>query len=75
MIKRTTIEIDQDLLARAKRALGAKTARATVEEALRRVEQQAEGSRAERISNQRRYLHQLGAHVDIAVLESEDMWR
>lgn len=75
MAKRTTIEIDEALLARAKRALGAKTARATVEEALRRVGQLAEDSRAERISNQQRYLHQLAAHADIAVLESEEMWR
>ena len=37
MLKRTTIEIDDELLARAKRALGETTARATVEEALRRV--------------------------------------
>jgi Arc/MetJ family transcription regulator len=32
MIKRTTIEIDDDLLNRAKRTLGEATARATVEE-------------------------------------------
>jgi len=38
MIKRTTIEIDEELLVRAKRALGEKTARATVEEALRRLQ-------------------------------------
>jgi len=37
MIKRTTIEIDDDLLNRAKEALGEATARATVEEALRRA--------------------------------------
>lgn len=73
MTKRRTVEIDEDLLARAKRALGAKTARATVEEALRRVAQLAEDSRATRISNQQRYLHELGAHADIAVLESGEM--
>lgn len=75
MTKRTTIEIDEDLLARAKRALGAKTARATVEEALRRVAQQAADSGAQRASNQKRYLHQLATHADIKVLESEEMWR
>ncbi|HEY2295748.1 MAG TPA: type II toxin-antitoxin system VapB family antitoxin [Thermoanaerobaculia bacterium] len=37
MIKHTTIEIDDDLLNRAKKALGEATARATVEEALRRA--------------------------------------
>jgi Arc/MetJ family transcription regulator len=75
LTKRTTIEIDEALLARAKRALGLKTARATIEEALRVVEQQTQDSGAERISNQQRYLHQLAAHADIAVLASEEMWR
>lgn len=75
MVKRTTIEIDEELLARAKRALGAKTARATVEEALRRVDQGAEDAFAERSSNQRSYLKQLAAHADLSVLESEEMWR
>lgn len=75
MTKRTTIEIDEDLLARAKRALGAKTARATIEEALRRVEQETQDAGAERISNQKRYLHQLAAHAEIAVLQSDEMWR
>jgi Arc/MetJ family transcription regulator len=37
MLKRTTLEIDDELLARAKRALGSPTTRATVEEALRRA--------------------------------------
>jgi len=36
MIKLTTIEIDDDLLNRARKALGEATAQATVEEALRR---------------------------------------
>jgi Arc/MetJ family transcription regulator len=75
MRKRTTIELDEDLLARAKRALGAKTARATVDEALRTVVRQAEESSAERISNQRRYLHQLSSHADATVLGSAEMWR
>ncbi len=42
MIKRTTIELDIQLLDRAKRALGQPTTRATVEEALRRAAEQAE---------------------------------
>ena len=36
MIRRTTVEIDEELLARAKRALGRETTRGTIEEALRR---------------------------------------
>ena len=46
MPKRTTIELDEDLLARAKLALGEKTTRGVVEEALRRAAEGAEvGSR------------------------------
>lgn len=75
MIRRTTIEIDERLLARAKKALGAKTARATVEEALRRAADTAEGAREERVAGQRRYLQRLGTQADLKVLGSEDMWR
>jgi Arc/MetJ family transcription regulator len=75
MPKRTTIEIDEELLARAKRALGYTTTRATVEEALRRAADDAEGNQAERSERQRRYLEELGSHADLAVLASEEMWR
>lgn len=70
---RTTIEIDDDLLNRVKEALGEATARATVEEALRR----AAGTATERAraAKQRRYLEQLSLRVDVAVLASEEMWR
>ena len=71
MIKRTTIEIDDDLLNRAKRALGEATARATVEEALRRVAASPETEHARRAAKQRRYLEQLSLRVDVAVLASE----
>ena len=75
MLKRTTIEIDEDLLTRAKRALGCQTTRATVEEALRRAAQQAEGDHSERAARQRRYFERLTSHVDVEVLASEEMWR
>jgi Arc/MetJ family transcription regulator len=75
MPKRTTIEIDDDLLARAKRALGCATTRATVEEALRRAADQAERARDERAAQQRRYLKRLSQHVDVDLLASEQMWR
>ena len=55
MTKRTTIEIDEQLLARAKRALGRPTTRATVEEALRRAAEQAEDEHEERAARQREY--------------------
>lgn len=75
MKRRTTIEIDEELLERARRALGSTTTRATVEEALRRVAELVEDERAERAAGQRAYLERLASRVDIAVLESDDMWR
>jgi len=75
MIKRTTIEIDQQLLDRAKRALGESTARATVEEALRRAADGAETEQARHTERQRHYLQKLATHVDLSVLASEQMWR
>lgn len=75
MVKRTTIEIDEQLLARAKRALGCTTTRATVEEALRRAADDAEHARDERADRQRRYLQRLSERIDVEVLASEEMWR
>ena len=75
MTKRTTIELDQELLERAKQALGQATTRATVEEALRRAADSAEADRTRRAAKQRRYLEQLSRRVDVAVLAREEMWR
>jgi Arc/MetJ family transcription regulator len=75
MIKRTTIEIDQGLLERAREALGETTTRSTVERALRLVADSTETDRARRAVNQRRYLKQFTKRVDISVLVSEEMWR
>ena len=75
MIKHTPIEIDDDLLNRAKKALGEATARAAVEEALRRAVAGAETELERRVAKQRRYLEQLSLRVDVAVLASEEMWR
>jgi len=75
MTNRTTVEIDQDLLERARQALGEDTTQRTVEEALRRVADSSEEERSRRAANQLRYLAQLGEHADLAVLESEQMWR
>jgi Arc/MetJ family transcription regulator len=75
MPKRTTIEIDEDLLARAKRALGHSTTRATVEDALRRAADSAESAQGERRARQARFLDRIEALVDLSVLRSEDMWR
>lgn len=73
-VKRTTIELDEELLARAKRALGARTTRATVEEALRRVAEEAEDRQAHRASEQMRYLVGLPSRADLDVLGSGEMW-
>jgi Arc/MetJ family transcription regulator len=75
MPKRTTIEIDEELLERAKQALGAPTTRATVEQALRRAAEGAEADRETRAAKQLRYLERLGLRVDVALLDSEQMWR
>jgi Arc/MetJ family transcription regulator len=75
MKKRTTIEIDDDLLARARRALGNQTTRATVEEALRRLANSADHDREARAARQLSYLRRLSSHADMAVLASEEIWR
>lgn len=75
MAKRTTIEIDEDLLDRAKRALDQPTTRGTVEEALRRAAESAESEQARRAARQRRFFETLGSRLDLAVLGSEEMWR
>ncbi|HVL04470.1 MAG TPA: type II toxin-antitoxin system VapB family antitoxin [Acidimicrobiales bacterium] len=73
--KRTTIEIDEALLARAKRPLGHTTTWATVEDALRRAADRAEREHAERAARQARFFDRLDARVDVSVLLSEEMWR
>lgn len=75
MVQRTTVEIDQELLVRAKRALGCRTTRATIEEALRRASVDAEEAGEQRAGRQRRYLRTLSGRVDPAVLASGEMWR
>jgi Arc/MetJ family transcription regulator len=72
---RTTIEIDEELLDRAKRAIGAKTTRATVAEALRRMADAAEAENRDRGARQQRYLRQLSARADVDLLASGEMWR
>jgi Arc/MetJ family transcription regulator len=73
--RRTTIEIDEQLLARAKRALRCRTTRGAVEEALRRAAEAAENEHDERARHQRAYLRSLTKRVDRSVLDSEEMWR
>lgn len=74
-VRRTTIEIDEDLLAHAKKALGLDTARATVEEALRQAAQRADTASDDRAERQRILLRKLPTMVDVDVLASDAMWR
>ncbi len=74
-MRRTTIEIDEDLLARAKRALGLHTTRATVDEALRRAARDAEANHAARAERQLKFLGGLDDWTDPEALGSEEMWR
>jgi len=75
MKRRTTIEIDDALLERARKALGSTTTRATVEEALRRAAETAEGEQNERAARQLRFFKNLSKRVDLDVLASDEMWR
>ena len=75
MIRRTTMEIDDDLLKRARQALGARTNRATVEEALKRVAAGAETEATLRSERQRGYLERLATRIDREALRSGQMWR
>lgn len=75
MPRRTTVEIDEELLAKAKRALALKTTRDTIEESLRRAVAQEDAQQAERARKQSEYLKDLSRLVDIDVLRSDEMWR
>lgn len=75
MVRRTTIELDPALVERAKRALGMKTTRATVEEALRRAADAGEAEQDRRSIRQRQYLKRLKALAELDVLAGGDMWR
>jgi Arc/MetJ family transcription regulator len=75
MVKRTTVELDERLLARAKRALGSQTTRATIEEALRRAADAAEDELHDRADRHLRYLRTLAERGDPRILASDEMWR
>lgn len=74
-LRRTTIELDEQLLADAQRVLGQPTMRSTVEEALRRVLAEADREFAERRQRQLGYLRHPPEGLDLEVMASEDMWR
>ncbi len=73
--KRTTVEIDPELLEQAREVLGETTTRGTVEEALRRVTSKTSIKGSPSAVKQRHYLEQLSARADLSILASEQMWR
>jgi Arc/MetJ family transcription regulator len=75
MKRRTTVELDEELLGRAQRALGCDTMRATIEEALRRAAGAVDDSAAQRSQAQLEYLQDLQKLADLDVLASDEMWR
>lgn len=75
MVKRTTIEIDEELLSRAKLVLNLPTTRATVEEALRRAVDDETHTFEDRKRKQLDYLKSLADNLDLDVLRSDEMWR
>ena len=75
MKRRTTIEIDDALLERARKALGRATTRETVEEALRRAAEGAEREQNDRAARQVRNYKTLSTYAELDVLASDEMWR
>lgn len=75
MIRRTTIELDDELLAQARSVLGQPTVRAAVEEALRRALQSEESTDRARRSEQIEAMKRATRLVDTQVLLSGEAWR
>lgn len=75
MMRRTTVEIDDEVLARAKKALGLEQTKETVDAALRGAAESREA--AERALRQRQLdtLRRLREWADVDVLAGNDMWR
>lgn len=74
-MSRTTVEIDDEALRRAKQALGLTRTKDTIDAALRRVADDVDAAAQERAERQRRALTALPAHADMAVLTGGSMWR
>lgn len=73
-VKRTTIELDEDLV-RAAQTVTGETLRSTVEAALRRLIAEAESAATERRRRIAEHLAGVGAQVDTEVLLSDRAWR
>jgi Arc/MetJ family transcription regulator len=75
MIRRTTIELDEDLVAEARAVLGQPTVRATVEEALLRAIQSAKATDRARRAEQIDAMKRAAQLIDEEVLLSGEAWR
>jgi Arc/MetJ family transcription regulator len=75
MIRRTTIELDEDLVSEARAVLGQPTVRATVEEALRRAVQSEKSSDRNRRAEQIDAMKRAARLIDSQVLLSGEAWR
>lgn len=73
-VKRTTIELDQELVTAAQRVTG-QTVRSTVEEALRRLVEAAEQEREAKRSRVSTHLSHARNAVDIEVLDADEAWQ
>ncbi|MGV0750840.1 type II toxin-antitoxin system VapB family antitoxin [Mycolicibacter minnesotensis] len=74
MAKRTTIELDEELVRAAQSVTGA-TLRSTVEAGLRRVIAEAQGEAQERRRRVTEHLARAGTQVDTEALLSDQAWR
>jgi Arc/MetJ family transcription regulator len=75
MVRRTTIELDEELVAEARAVLGQSTVRATVEEALKRAIQAGKSDDRARRSDQVDAMKRASRLIDEAVLLSGEAWR
>ena len=75
MIRRTTIELDEDLVAEARTVLGQPTVRATVEEALRRAIQAGTSADHTPGAEQIDAMKRAARLIDEEVLLSGEAWR
>jgi len=73
-VKRTTIELDEELVKAAQRVTG-QTVRATVEEGLRGLIATAEREREAKRSRVSAHLDIAHSAVDMEVLQADEAWR
>jgi Arc/MetJ family transcription regulator len=75
MIRRTTIDLDEELVAEAQSVLGQATIRATVEEALRQAVRTGKTAERERRQLQIDAMKRASRLIDNDVLLSNEAWR